>query len=402
MKIEKIKPDKKASKAQLKDVSLEKVVAIKKKKVRAFFFRPRHFLAVLSFVIVVLGSSAVSFYYLYWIARDQFMSTVAFTVRSEEFRNPLDALGSLGNISSNSSIDTDVLYDFISSQKIVERVNKELDLDKVFSPPGFDPVFAYTPHQPIEALVEFWKRMVKISYESSTGLVRVEAYAFTPHDAYDIARLIVKESDVLVNELSQIALDDRTRYSRHALEIAEERLRKVRSDLNALRVQSRIIDPQIDLQSRMGVLTALQGKLADAIVREGVLRFSKNAGDPRLEQILWEIKSLRARIAQERDNILIPAGKGERGLVEVMGHSERLMLETELAQKNYVSAFAAYQTALAEGQRRSRYLATHIPPTLPESSVFPNRPILWGGVTGFALLFWIIGFLIVSAARDRR
>ena len=372
-----------------------------KKTVRPFFFRRRHFLSVISFIFFVLGSSAVSFFYLYWIAKDQYISTVAFTVRSEEFQNPLDALGSLGQLSTGSSSDADILYDFISSQEIVENIRKKINLEEIYARPDYDPIFAYEAGQPIEDLVSYWRRMVRISYDNSAGLMQIDVYAFTPQDAYNIATLVVAESDLLINKLSQIAQEDRTRYSRISLEKARKRLTEVRGELSALRIQSQIVDPQVDLQSRMGVLKALQQRLADSLIREGALRFSASEDDPRIVQLVWEIDSLRKRISKEREHVLLSPVAGGKTFVEIIGKSESLLLETEFAQKSYVAAAAAYDTALAEAQRRSRYLATHIPPTLPESSLFPNRLLLWLSVTGFATLFWMIGIFVVYAARDR-
>jgi capsular polysaccharide transport system permease protein len=87
--------------------------------------------------------------------------------------------------------------------------------------------------------------------------------------------------------------------------------------------------------------------------------------------------------------------------VSVIGEYETLLVDLEFAQQAYVSAAAAYDSALAEARRRSRYLATHIPPTMAESAQYPRRLLLVLATFGGLLLFWLIAVLSYYAARDR-
>ena len=65
-------------------------------------------------------------------------------------------------------------------------------------------------------------------------------------------------------------------------------------------------------------------------------------------------------------------------------------------------ALAAYDAALAEGRRQSRYLAAHVRPTLPERATHPERWTLLALVAIFAGLAWTILTLAAYALRDRR
>jgi capsular polysaccharide transport system permease protein len=237
--------------------------------VRPIMLRLRHKLVLLSFVLVVLVPSALATAYLYLVAADQYSSQTSFTVRSEEFRNPLDAIvgTGFGSTSSGQSSDADILYDFILSQKLVENLDASLDLEAIYGRPAFDPVFALRPGQPIEDLARYWRWMVHVAYDRGGGMIKVEAFAFTAEDAHRIAEAIVAESDTLINALSKIARDDTMRSAQEDLDRAAARLRAQRVKLSAFRTENQIIDPQVEGQIPMGVLTALQQQLADALVR---------------------------------------------------------------------------------------------------------------------------------------
>ena len=371
--------------------------------VRPIMLRLRHKLVLLSFVLVVLVPSALATAYLYLVAADQYASQTSFTVRSEEFRNPLDAIvgTGFGSTSSGQSSDADILYDFILSQKLVENLDASLDLEAIYGRPAFDPVFALRPGQPIEDLARYWRWMVHVAYDRGGGMIKVEAFAFTAEDAHRIAEAIVAESDTLINALSKIARDDTMRSAQEDLDRAAARLRAQRVKLSAFRTENQIIDPQVEGQIPMGVLTALQQQLADALVRRTMLAETTFDGDQRLAQADRQIEALREQIVEERDRLANTTSSGGDSLVSVIGEYETLLVDLEFAQQAYVSAAAGYDSALAEARRRSRYLATHIPPTMAESAQYPRRLLLVLATFGGLLLFWLIAVLSYYAARDR-
>jgi capsular polysaccharide transport system permease protein len=370
--------------------------------VRPAHIRRRHRMILASFGLVVLLPTLLATAYLYLIAADQYSSHVSFTVRSEEFQNPFALLnGAIGATGTASSSETDILYDFILSQKLVQNIERRLDLEAIYSRPAFDPVFALRRGLPIEDMADYWRRMVAISYDRTGGLIRVETFAFTPEDAHDIATAIVEESDSLVNALSQIARDDATRSAEEDLRRAVERLRTERVELSAFRTEQQIIDPEIEGQIPMGVLTALQQQLAEALIGRAMLAETTREGDPRLEQADRRVDALRAQIAEERDRLATATARGGESLVSVIGNYESLLVDLEFAQQAYVSAAAAYDTALAEARRRSVYLATHIPPTTAESPQYPRRLLLAAATFAGLTLLWLVGLLSYYAARDR-
>lgn len=350
---------------------------------------------------MVFAPTAAAYWYLYTIASDQYSSRVSFSIRSEEIKNPLDALGSLGQISSGTSSDASILNEYIRSQKLIEDISENIDLSALYAKPDYDPVFAYDPDKPIEDLLGYWQWMTYVAYDSGSGLIDVEAFAFTPEDAHLIATEVMNASSKLVEELSNIARADTTRHAAYELDRATERLTNARLALSNLRDREQLIDPRIDLESRMGVLTALQQQLAISIIDYDLLVGSTRASDPRLETISRTINAIENRIAEERNKIG-QTGNDQEAFASVVGTYEAVLADREFAEKAYIAAAAGYDSALAEARRQSRYLAAHVPPTMAQSSQYPNRLMLGLGVLGSVLLFWMICVLTVYAMMDRR
>ena len=96
-------------------------------------------------------------------------------------------LGALTQVSGGSASDSDILFEFILSQRMVESVDADLDLRHLYNRPEGDPVFTLGEDATIEDLLAYWKRMIDLRYESSTGIIDLRANAFTPEDAQAIA-----------------------------------------------------------------------------------------------------------------------------------------------------------------------------------------------------------------------
>lgn len=363
--------------------------------------RPRHWLAILSFLALVVLPFAGAAFYLWDRAADRYHSEVAFSIRSEEAGAAAAGLiGALTSIGSGSASDADILYEYVRSQGIVEAIDAELDLRAIWGRAEGDPVFTITPDAPIEALVGHWRRMVDVAFESGAGIIHVTAQAFTPEDAQAIAKAILARSSELVNDLSEQAREDAVRFAREELTEAEENLAAMRARLSAFRRENRLVDPSGDVAGQTGLLNALQNELAQALVERDMLLSYVGDGDQRVIQSNRRIDAITARIEDERASLGVPGTDG--ALPEVVGRYEELLVDLEFANTAYTQALGGLAAARAEARRQSRYLAPHVQPTFAESALYPRRFLLAGLAGLFLALGWAALALIYYNVRDNR
>lgn len=360
---------------------------------------------MLSFLLVVALPTLVSAIYLWTRAVDQYVSTVAFSVRKEDASPSIEILGGITQLTgSGGAADTDILYDFLRSEDIVAKIDNNIDLRTRFSKAWpEDPVFALDPSLPIEDVTKYWQKQVDVIYSTSTRLITVRVSAFTPEDAKIIADATFDEASRTINRLSDIAREDATKFARAELERSQERLTKTRQEMTAFRMRTQIVDPQADLAGQMGVLNTLQAQLAEALVAFDTLTENARRDDPRVTQARLKIDAIRARIAEERSRF---GASGEaadgKNYAELMAEYEKLASDMEFAERTFRAAQASYEVALADAQRQSRYLAAHIQPKLAETSIEPNRIWLLATIFAVMLIGWSIMLLIYYSIRDRR
>lgn len=364
--------------------------------------KPRHLGVAASFVVIVLLPILISTWYLYARAEDQYASYMGFTVRSESGVSPSELLGGLSSLvgsTSSSGSDTDILYKFIQSHDLVQRIDDRLDLRAMWSKPENDPVFAYTGNGSLEDLLSEWERKVRVYYDE--GMIDLRVVAFDPKDAQAITQAIYDESTILVNELNAVAREDALRYARNDLDEALERLRSARQEMTEFRNRHQLVDPAADVAGQAGVVSTLQAQLAEQLVALGLLQANAQENDPRIEQTQLRVNVIREQIAAERQKFGSETATGE-ALSTVVGQFESLMVDREFAEQTYIASRAAYDAARAEAARQTRYLAAYVKPTLAEDSEFPKRLKLLPLLGGFLLLIWIVGILTYYSLRDRR
>ena len=366
--------------------------------------RPRHYAALIGFTLLVLLPFLAVTAYLYVRAADQYHSEVGFSIRSEDSSGEAAGLlGALTKVGGGSASDTDILFEFIRSQQMVEQIDSDLDLRSIYNKAEGDPVFTLGKNASIENLLAYWRHMTDVSYELSAGIIRVHAKAFTPDDAQAIAQAILTRSSALVNHLSEQARSDAIRFATEDLGEAEARLTEDRRRLADFRRENRIVDPSADVAGQMGLVNALSGELAQALVERDMLLSYADEDDQRVVQANRRIEAITERIEEERANLGI-AGVAEAGdtLPEIIGTYEELLVDLEFSNTAYTQALGNLAVARAEARRQSRYLAAHVKPTLADSALYPRRAVL-SGLTGLFLVFgWGILMLIYYNIRDNR
>jgi capsular polysaccharide transport system permease protein len=354
-----------------------------------------------SFLIGVGLPLAVVAAYLLLRAEDQFVSTVGFSVRTEEAPSAIDMFGGFTGLSASSSSDTDILYSFIQSQDMVASIDADLDLREAYSRRhARDPVFGFDPSGSIEDLVSYWNRMARVSYDANSGLIELQVRAFDAKEAQAIAAAVFAKSSALINTLSDVARQDSTAYAKADLDDAAIALKSARAALTAFRAETQIVDPSADVQGQMGLLTTLQAQLAEEYIRGDLLRQQSQPSDPRIAQSDQRAAVIEQRIVEERKKL--GGGGAGQDYASLVAEFERMAVDQEFAEQAYTAARGAYDLARAEARRQTRYLAAHIQPTLAERSTVPDPVAILGLTALFLTLGWSIIILVYYSVNDRK
>ena len=362
----------------------------------------------LSFIVMVAAPSGVAGWYLNMVAADQYASQVSFAVRSLEGGIPSPLTEIFGGSADSTAGDSEMLFEYLQSQPLVERVQGDVDLIEIYNRPEGDWLFSMGTDRTIEEMVEYWNRAVTVSYDTGSGIIYVESRAFRARDAQQVAASVLEASYDLINSLSTGARQDAVQYAQADLVEAEERIRRTRLALQEFRSDQGTADISSDITQQMALISQLRSARSEAQAEFDSRKDLLGANSPTLSALSRRIASLDAQIAAEEARIAAEPGVGQTPtpgarptLAEAAGEQERLQVELELATNMYTAAQASLEAAKAEARRTQRYLATHIAPTLAQEAEYPRRIVWTLAVFVGLLLTWSIALLIVGSIRDR-
>ncbi|MGK9050360.1 RkpR, polysaccharide export protein [Neorhizobium petrolearium] len=372
--------------------------------------RPRHIAIISGFLGLVALPAVLTSLYMAFIAADQYHSSSSFSVRSIESSQPADILGMFSQASSGSTFsDSYVLLDFIRSERMVQAVDEAFGLDSVFAPRGLDYFYGIGQDRPIEDKLEYWRSMISVNFDHTSGIMELEVKAFTPEDSQKIAAFVIAQSEKLVNELSLSARNEVLKVAQSEVRMAEERLSNARMALRIYRDSSQEADPVEGAKLATQLVASLEQQLVQLKTELSTALTQMGENTPRVRVMRSQIASLEKQIEQERQRF----GSGSASkqgrmasaaFTDVAGRIqqyETLETDREFAERAYTSALAGLEKARIEANAKQRYLAVFIQPTLSELAQYPSRILNSILVFLGALLAWGVVVMGYYNIRDR-
>ena len=363
--------------------------------------RARPSLRVVSFVALVLIPVAVSAAYYFAVAADQYIAEFRFTLNTVDPPR-LDALSLLtGNAThSPAALESQILVQYMTSRAVVDEIGASLDLRLLLSPPEADWWARLPRPASIETLVRHWKAQVDPSYDPANGTVTVRLRAFAPADALRLSQAVVAACEKLVNDLSLRARRDALGQAESELAHAEVRLKSALGEIRAFRDREGLIDPARTAEATGVLATRLRDELVRANAELSTLKAYMRDDAPSVKVLKARIRSLdvqRRSLAQEMTD---PDGARSDTLSRVLGTYEQLESERKFAEAAHQHTLQSLDQARAAADRQRVFIASFIPPSLPEDALYPRRWRSLGTVALMAFAVWGIGGLSVQSIRD--
>ena len=355
----------------------------------------------ITFIGFVLLPVFLSALYLAIFASDQYAAEIRFAVRGGEQRASSDPVSSLMGVSTVRVQDSQIVAQYIKSQGIVEVLEKDIQLRQMFSwPEKADFIFGFNTARPIERLVKYWWWQVDVDIDRLSGIVTVVVRAFTAQDALLIAKSIINASEALVNELSERSRRDALKQAQAELALAERLLQgKIRA-MRELRSAEQILDPA----KSSDALTKLIGDMRLEVVK---MQSDFEAQKQSVSENSPQMRVLAARIRAANDQIKLLEQRmtgsnpdQNPALADSMSKFDRLRIEYEFAQKQYVESAAALERARADVESQQVYLTTFLQPVLAEEALYPKRWWILASILTFCLVLWGAGTGVAVLVRN--
>jgi capsular polysaccharide transport system permease protein len=363
--------------------------------------RPRRHLHLLSFVLVVVLPVVGAAVYWLGIAADQYVAKFRFTLRTAEPAPVVPSwLAGAAATDGRAGLESRLLVDYVRSRAVVDDLSGTLDLRRIYANPAADWWSRLDEPAPIERLVAYWRHQVTADYDPSDQTVAVRVRAFTPRDALRVAQAVVAACQHLVDSLSLQARRDALRQARADADQAKQRLAAVLAQISDLRAREGLIDPGKTAAASAALAARVQQELVSAHTRLSTLETYMRDDSPTISVLKAHIRSLESQQSALAGAASAPDPGGGETLSHALGSFEALESERKFAEDAYRHALVGLDAARANADRQHVYVASFVPPRLPEEPLYPRRWRALGVVALISLAGWGIGCLTLQSIRD--
>lgn len=339
---------------------------------------------------------------LYWgfIASDRYVSEARVVInRTDLASGPSMDFASL-IIGGGGNHDQLLLRDHLLSVDMLEKLDKKLNLREHYSDSGRDPISRLgSADVEQEWFHEHYLKRVLVRHDETAGVLVIRAQAYTPKMANAIARMLVEEGELYMNEMAHRLAREQVAFLEKQVALMGDRVLQARQAVVSYQNSKGLVSPQGTVESLSAIVGRLEGLLSEQQARREAMLGYLSPTAPDIVQVNFQIEALEKQIAQEQARLASPKGKS---LNRAMEEFQRMQLEAEFAQDIYRTSLVALEKGRVEATRTLKKVSVLQSPTLPQYPLEPRRLYNFTVFVLATLLLAGITHLIVTIIRDHK
>jgi len=355
----------------------------------------------LLFLTAVIAPTAIAAVYYGKVASEQFTTESRFIIQS----NSQKASGALGMFSGFTGMapsvkDSLALEDYILSGDFLAKLSKEIDIKKTYSLPEIDWWAKLPSDASKEDTLEYWRDLVDISNDSSSGISTLEVTSFNRDTAVEICKKILFLGEIFVNSLSKEARDDAVKQALGDVSDAEQALDEVRQRISLFSSEEKVINPQQRAASEESIVSGLSLNLANKEAELTRLSSFMQANSMKVKALKSDISSIKKQIKRQQQKWKQTNPQTGKSVTNLVQDNTQLLTELAFAEKLYESAISALRVSKREANQQQRYLEVIVSPQLPDEA---SKPEVYSSTFTVFLSFfmgWGIFSLLIASVKD--
>lgn len=305
-----------------------------------------------------------------------FVATPLYATKSEFLILEADATGGgpLGGLLSGTQFATNqdaiAVQSYLMSRDAMKRLDRDIGFKAHFSDAHIDPIKRLPADASDEAAYKIYKRNVKIGYDPTEGVIRMEVIAPDPQVSAAFSEHLISYAEERVDDLSRRKREDQMREARASLETAKAERRQAQEQLVLLQ-EGTLLDPEGEMASIRALINNVEMQLQD---KELQLQTQLNNARPnrsKVEALETETRLLRAELDKQRAR-LNEASVGDTSLAAKAAQIQMAQADLATADMFLQSALQNEKQTALEANRQVRYLTTSVRPVAPDDATYPR------------------------------
>lgn len=333
--------------------------------------RRRNFLMLMArlAVFVFLPTFIAGIYYSS-IATPMYATRSEFVIQQSE--SQVGGLGSLfRGTQFATSQDSITVQAYLQSRDAMLRLDKDLGFKAHFSQPSIDAVQRLDPTATNEEAYRLYRRMVKIGYDPTEGIIKMEVTAADPAISQQYSEALLGYAEEQVDHLTRRLRADQMQGARDSFDDAERKVTAAQAKILDLQQRLGVLDPLSESSAAMGQISTFDVELQKKRLELQQLLDNAKPNAARVEGTRGDIARLEALIASLRKP-LTEGSEANASLAQITGAMRVAEADLETRQLMLGQAMQQLETARIEANRQVRYLSLGVSPVAPDEPTYPR------------------------------
>ena len=310
-------------------------------------------------------------YYFYAIATPMYATKSEFLIIQNEGSGGAGPLGGLLPTQFATNADSIAVQGFLQSKDAMLRLDRDVGFKSHFTQDWIDPIQRLSEEPTNEEAYKVYKKNVKIGYDPTEGMIRMEVAAADPAVSAEFSRQLIDYAEERVNNLSAQKRDDQMRDAREGFERAEGERRAAQEDLVRLQIEGSTLDPEGVIASLRTQIGQLETQIIEKRIELQSLLNNARPNQSRVDGARGTLQILEDQLAI-LNNKMTDVSKGENSLAELAARIQ--IAQADLAARDMMlqSALQQMEQARVEASRQVRYLTVAVQPIESQEPSYPR------------------------------
>ena len=310
-------------------------------------------------------------YYFYAIATPMYATKSEFLIIQNEGSGGAGPLGGLLPTQFATNADSIAVQGFLQSKDAMLRLDRDVGFKSHFTQGWIDPIQRLSEEPSNEEAYKTYKKNVKIGYDPTEGMIRMEVAAADPQVSAEFSRQLIDYAEQRVNSLSAQKRDDQMRDAREGFERAETERRAAQEELVRLQIAGSTLDPEGVISSLRTQISQVETQLIEKEIELASLLNNARPNQSRVAAARGEIGILQDTL-DKLNNRMTDVSKGENSLAELSARIQLAQADVAARDMMMQSALQQMEQARGEASRQVRYLTVAVEPIAPEEPTYPR------------------------------
>ncbi len=319
----------------------------------------------------VLLPTILAGYYFSVLATPMYATKSEFVIQQAESGSAASGLsGMFAGTSMATQQDSITVQSYLASRAALVRLNEEAGFQEHFSQETIDEIQRLPADATNEDVFKVYSKRVKISYDPTEGILRMEVIAASPEASQKFSESLISYAEEQVDQLTRRLREDQMAGARTSYESSEFRRSEALAEWLQIQQDTAILDPIGESSAIISQVSALETQRQQLVLDLAAKTSVSRPNEAQVAALRAQIDSLEGLIAELRDRMTSNSDNGSIASrnTELRLAEENYNFQTVLVQQ----ALAQMEAAQIEANRQVRYLSLGVEPVAPDEATYPR------------------------------